>query len=87
MKELRTMIRRLRTTTRGFLDDGADVAEQLLLRIENKLDRNDPEDKILLETLQEAAECFESQPSKELLMRLRACKDALLKRCNPLSMR
>ena len=30
MKELRTMIRRLRTTTRGFLDDGADVAEQLL---------------------------------------------------------
>lgn len=77
------LIRQLRTNAKSFADGGADIADKLLYRLEGKLDRNEPENKHILDVLQNAADCFDTQPSNELLKQLLACKNTLLKRCIP----
>lgn len=72
--DLVNLIRRLRTTKYSFADDGAEVADLLLYRLENKK---------ILDTLKDAADCFDEEPTKDLLKALRTCKNILLKRCIP----
>lgn len=79
--ELETLIRRLRTTRTSFVDGGADIADRLLLRLENKLNPQLPENKKILDALKSATDCFDKEPSKELLRELWECKNILLKRC------
>lgn len=81
--ELVRAIRRLRTQKDSFIDGGADAADTLLLQVEKLLDPKKAEDRNLLETLEAAADCFDSRPDSILLKRLALCKRTLLSRCIP----
>ena len=81
--DLVTLIRRLRTKKESFADDGAEAADMLLYRLESKLDAAEPANKKILDTLKAAANCFDEDPSEDLLAALRESKNALLKRCIP----
>ena len=81
--EILNTIRKLRTTEKSFADGGAKIAESLLFQLETKLDTSDPENKKILDTLQQAADFFDATPSKNFLGQLKECKDILLKRCIP----
>lgn len=76
-------IERLRTTPAGFADGGADLADDLLMDLEQEINQKNEEDVAILKTLEEAADCYDRTPSQDLLQRLADCKHTLLKRCIP----
>lgn len=81
--DLVKLIRRLKTKRESFADDGAEAADMLLYRLESKLDATDPANKKILDTLKAATDCFDEEPSEDLLEALHDIKNALLKRCIP----
>lgn len=82
--ELLLLIRRLRTTKEGFIDDGADNADYLLQNLEDMgIDQSIPENKKIFDILDEAAMCYEVEPSEELLGKLYNVKNYLLDKCVP----
>lgn len=82
--EMIGFVRRIRTTKLGFADDGADNAYDLLQQLEEfGLDRRKKENDWVLSTLEEASDCFDSEPNESLLEELRKIKDYLLDKCTP----
>lgn len=82
--ELLLLIRRLRTTKEGFIDDGADNADCLLQNIENMgINQSIPENRKVFDILDEAAMCYGKEPSEELLSKLCDVKTYLLDKCVP----
>ena len=82
--ELLMLIRRLRTTKEGFIDDGADNADYLLQNLENMgINQNIPENRKVFDILDEAAMCYGKEPGEELLNKLCDVKIYLLDRCIP----
>ena len=81
--ELLVVIRRLRVTSVGFRDDGADNALALwdTLSQDELFDKNDTENAEILAVLKEAATA--DDPDKDLLKRIRQVRDALLERIIP----
>ena len=84
ISELLILVRRLRTTKEGFIDDGADNADDLLEKLENmELDKKIQENKKILDILYEAAMYYEKEPTEELLNRISEVKKYLLDKCIP----
>lgn len=83
VNELVCNIQRLRTQKESFRDGGADVADAVLMRVEHLLNRDNQEDKNILDTLEAAADCFDADPDPTLLKQLARCKRSLLMRCIP----
>lgn len=82
--ELLLLIRRLRTTKEGFFDDGADNADYLLQNLEDMgINQSIPENKKVFDILDEAAMCYDREPTEELLSNLREVKTYLLDKCVP----
>lgn len=82
--ELLMLIRRLRTTKDGFMDDGADNADYLLQNLEDMgINQGIPENRKVFDILDEAAMCYGKEPSKELLGKLCDVKTYLLDKCVP----
>lgn len=82
--ELLVLIRRLRTTKAGFLDDGADNADYLLQNLEEMgINRDIPENDKIFNILDKAARCYGKIPSEELLDDLSYVKRYLLGKCIP----
>jgi len=78
------LIRRLRTTKEGFIDDGADNADYLLQKLEDMgINQDIPENRHVLNILDEAAVCYGEEPSEELLSKLSNIKNYLLSKCIP----
>lgn len=77
-------VRGLRCSREGFFDDGAKNAEELYnaLRYSKDPDRDNENDKKILETLEKAKECGEC-PDGELLEELRKIKQLLLEKYIP----
>lgn len=75
-------IRRIRTTKESFADDGADVADDLLGELDEIMDSQIKDNKVILEVLDEAACCIGHEPSDELLKKLNKVKMDLLKKCS-----
>lgn len=83
-KNLLTVIRRLRTTKEGFIDDGADNAYDLLKYLERiGINQNIEGNKKILKVLNEALSCDEKKPNEQLLNELRKVKLDLLEKCVP----
>lgn len=81
---LLTLIRRLRTTKEGFMDDGADNADYLLQNLEDMgINQNIPGNKNVFEILDSAAMCYGKEPDEKLLSNLRDVKVYLLQKCVP----
>lgn len=82
--ELLMLIRRLRTTKDGFMDDGADNADYLLQNLEDiGINQGIPENRKVFDILDEAAMCYGKEPSEELLGKLCDVKTYLLDKCVP----
>lgn len=82
--ELLILIRRLRTTKEGFMDDGADNADYLLQNLEYMgINKGIPENRKVFDILDEAAMCYGKEPSEELLGKLCDVKTYLLDKCVP----
>lgn len=82
--ELLMLIRRLRTTKDGFMDDGADNADYLLQNLEDMgINQGIPENRKVFDILDEAAMCYGKEPSEELLGKLCDVKTYLLDKCVP----
>ncbi|MCM1233235.1 MAG: AAA domain-containing protein [Ruminococcus flavefaciens] len=82
--ELLMLIRRLRTTKEGFMDDGADNADYLLQNLEDMgINQGIPENRKVFDILDEAAVCYGKEPSEELLGKLCDVKTYLLDKCVP----
>ncbi len=81
--ELLAAIRRLRTTKRGFLDDGQANAMSLYRKLSGLgfAESGDEANKDILTVLRNAA--VTSAPEKELLMDIKRIRDMLLERCLP----
>ncbi|MDO5519831.1 MAG: AAA domain-containing protein [bacterium] len=81
---LLTLIRRLRTTKEGFMDDGADNADYLLQNLEDLgINQDIPANKKVFEILDDAAICYGKEPDEKLLSDLREIKVYLLEKCIP----
>jgi Cdc6-like AAA superfamily ATPase len=82
--EFLILIRRLRTTKEGFIDDGADNADFLLQNLEDMgINQSIPENRKVFDILDEAAMCYGNEPSEELLSKLCYVKTYLLGKCVP----
>lgn len=82
--ELLMLIRRLRTTKDGFMDDGADNADYLLQNLEDMgINQGIPENRKVFDILDEAAMCYGKEPGEELLGKLCDVKTYLLDKCVP----
>ena len=82
--ELLMLIRRLRTTKEGFMDDGADNADYLLQNLEDMgINQSIPENRKVFEILDEAAMCYGKEPGEELLEKFCDVKTYLLDKCVP----
>lgn len=78
------LIRRLRTTKAGFMDDGADNADYLLSNLEKMgINQSIAENRKVFDILDEAAMCYGKEPSEELLEKLCDVKTYLLDKCVP----
>ncbi|WP_301118256.1 AAA domain-containing protein [Peptacetobacter sp.] len=83
--QLLNLIRRIRTTKEGFLDDGSENADNLLWTLENiGINKNIPENKKVIDILDKAAMCV-NEPEDQLLENLKEVKNYLLKNCIPKS--
>lgn len=76
-------IRRIRTTKEGFLDDGAETADELLSELEEILDTNDSTITYILDVLEDAADYNGIEVNPNLLDRLSGIKKTLLEKCIP----
>lgn len=84
ISELLMLIRRLRTTKDGFMDDGADNADYLLQNLEDMgINQRIPENRKVFDILDEAAMCYGKEPGEELLGKLCDVKKYLLDKCVP----
>lgn len=82
--QLITLIRRIRTTREGFLDDGADNADNVLQNLEDMgINQSIPDNKKVFDVLDVAALCYEKEPDEQLLESLKDVKRDLLKKCIP----
>ena len=82
--DLLMLIRRLRTTKDGFMDDGADNADYLLQNLEDMgINQGIPENRKVFDILDEVAMCYGKEPSEELLGKLCDVKTYLLDKCVP----
>lgn len=82
--ELLMLIRRLRITREGFMDDGAENADYLLQNLEDMgIDQSIPENRKVFDVLDESAMCYGKEPSEELLEKLCNVKTYLLDKCIP----
>lgn len=82
--ELLMLIRRLRTTKEGFMDDGADNADYLLQNLEDMgINQSIPENRKVFDILDEAAMCYGKEPGEELLEKFCDVKTYLLDKCVP----
>jgi len=82
--ELLILIRRLRTTKEGFMDDGAENADSLLAALEDiGINRNIDNNETVYNILDKAATCFDEEPNNQLLLDLQNVKKYLLKKCTP----
>lgn len=82
--DLLMLIRRLRTTKEGFIDDGADNADYLLQNLEDMgINQSIPENKKVFDILDEAAMCYGEEPTEKLLRKLYDVKTYLLRKCVP----
>lgn len=82
--QLLTLIRRIRTSREGFMDDGADNADNLLQNLEELgINQKIPGNKKVFEILDKAAECFGKEPDEILLSELKEVKTYLLQKCIP----
>ena len=78
------LIRRLRTTKEGFLDDGSENADILLQELESiGLNTNIDENAKIVDILDKASYYFDKEPDEELLSDLSFIKSYLLKKCIP----
>lgn len=83
--EIIGFVRRLRTTKAGFMDDGSDNAYDLLKELESlNLDRRKKDNEWLFSVLEEASDCFDSEPDDKLLDGLCKVKKYLLDKCTPM---
>ena len=86
-------VRRLRTTGKSFMDDGAQMAGDLYVKLEGLLDQTTTNNKEILDTLREAfslslltdneVKARLKADNQKLLKRLEAVKVILLERCVP----
>lgn len=74
-------IRRLRTTKQGFLDDGAETADDLLVGLEDIMRGGIANNDDIFDVLQEAADFEGEEVDEELLGKLCEIKKNLLERC------
>lgn len=82
--QLITLIRRIRTTKEGFLDDGADNADNLLQNLEDMgINESIPSNKKVFDILDDAALCYGKEPDEQLLESLKEVKTYLLEKCIP----
>ena len=82
--DLLILIRRLRTTKEGFMDDGAETADALLQELEELgVNQNIPENRNIFAILDEAALCYDKEPTEDLLSKLCDVKAYLLDKCIP----
>lgn len=79
--ELLLLIRRIRTTLSGFLDDGAENADELLYYLDKmKFNLEIQENKNVYEILNEAT-MLKEEPDSEFLSKLKSVKKYLLDKC------
>lgn len=76
-------IRRLRTSKEGFLDDGPEVADDLLGDLEDIMKAGVSNNDEIFDILEEAADSCDGYVSEELLQSLAKIKFELLERCVP----
>lgn len=76
-------IRRLRTTEKGFLDDGAETADDLLVELEDIMRSGIANNDDVFDVLQEAADFEGEIVDVKLLSELCRIKKDLLERCTP----
>ena len=81
--QLLTKLRRIRTTKQGFLDDGPETADDVLMDLEGILSASRPEHKAILDTLEEAADFVGDDVDEDFLAKLSDIRMDLISRCTP----
>lgn len=76
-------LRRIRTTKQGFLDDGSETADDVLMDLEGILSASRPEHKEILDTLEEAADFASDDVDEDFLAKLSDVRMDLISRCTP----
>jgi hypothetical protein len=80
---LLTKLRRIRTTRQGFLDDGPETADDVLMDLEGILSASRPEHKAILDVLEEAADFADDDVDDDFLAKLADVRRDLIARCTP----
>ena len=78
-----TKLRRIRTTKQGFLDDGPETADDVLMDLEGVSSANRPEHKAILDVLEKAADFTGDDVDEDFLAKLSAVRRDLISRCTP----
>lgn len=81
--QLLVKLRRIRTTKQGFLDDGSETADDVLMDLEGILSASRPEHKAILDTLEEAADFAGDDVDEDFLAKLSDVRMDLISRCTP----
>lgn len=81
--QLLAKLRRIRTTKQGFLDDGPETADDVLMDLEGILSANRPDHKAILDTLGEAADFAGDDVDEAFLAKLSDVRMNLISRCTP----
>lgn len=82
--KLMTCIRSLRVTKEGFMDDGPERADEVLIALEKNIDTGDSEKlKFILATLDKAALIKSNEVTETLLRSLKHVRDDLIRMCTP----
>lgn len=81
--QLLVKLRRIRTTKQGFLDDGPETADDVLMDLEGILSASRPEHKAILDTLEEAADFAGDDVDEDFLAKLSDVRMDLISRCTP----
>ena len=81
--QLLVKLRRIRTTKQGFLDDGPETADDVLMDLEGILSASRPEHKAILDTLEEAADFAGDDVEEDFLAKLSDVRMDLISRCTP----
>lgn len=81
--QLLNLVRRIRTTREGFLDDGPENADDVLRALEDiGINKNTPENRKVIDVLDEAA-MYIGEPDGKFLSDIKDVKTYLLKNCIP----
>ncbi|WP_406042450.1 DEAD/DEAH box helicase [Succinimonas sp.] len=81
--QLLTKIRRIRTTKQGFLDDGPETADYVLMELEGILSTDRPEHKEILDVLEKAASYDGDDVDENFLAKLSDVRKNLISSCTP----